>query len=103
MQGFSHYFENQSKLLIQKANSLKTRSQRQFAYRAVVLTIYGFQVTIPVLLGLFIGYTLDKHYPVNHISWILNMILIGAFVGFYNANIWFYKTIGLHKTKGRKK
>ncbi len=104
MQGFSHYFENQSKLLIKKANNLKNRSHRQFAYRAAVLTIYGFQVALPVLIGIFLGNLLDKHYPIQHISWTLNMILIGGIIGFCNANIWFYKTIGLHnKTKGGKR
>ncbi len=104
MQGFNRYFDNQSKLLIKKANNLKNRSQRQFAYRAALLTIYGFQVAIPVVIGIFIGRLLDNHLSVPHISWTLNMILVGGIIGFFNANIWFYKTIGLHpKNKRRKK
>ena len=92
MQGFNRYFENQSKLLIKKANNLKNRSHRQFAYRAAVL------------IGIFLGNLLDKRHPVQHISWTLNMILIGGIIGFCNANVWFYRTIGLHnKTKGDKK
>ena len=111
MQGFNQYFEQQANVLIKKANNLRDRSKRQHAYRAAILTIYGFQVAIPVLLGLFLGRFLDKNFAVNHISWVLNFVLLGALVGFYNANTWFCRTIQLKRTpkntatlkKGRKK
>ncbi len=103
MQGFNHYFESQANLLIQKANNLKNRSHRQFAYRAAILTIYGFQVAIPVVLGIFLGHLLDRYLSLQYISWTLNMILVGGIIGFCNANIWFYKTIGLHQKKERRK
>ena len=103
MQDFNHYFEDQANLLIKKANNLRNRSSRQFAYKAAILTIYGFQVAIPVTLGIFFGSLLDKRHPVEHISWTLNAVLLGGIIGFYNANMWFYKTIGLKKKKGDKK
>ena len=104
MQTSSHHFEEKANQLIRKVNRLKDRSKRQFAYRAAILTIYGFQVAIPVLLGIGVGTLMDKAWPYEHFSWVLNFILIGFLVGLYNANNWFYINIGLKKTKkGGKK
>ena len=93
MPGFNQYLNQQAKLLIKKANNLRDRSKRQHAYRAAVLTIYGFQVAIPVVLGLFAGIFLDQHFAIQYISWVLNCVLLGAFIGFYNANKWFYRML----------
>ena len=104
MQRFNGYVTEQADILIKKAENLSKRSHRPYVYRVAVLTIYGFQVTIPVLMGIFFGQLLDKSSPLRHISWTLNLILIGFIVGFYNANRWFYHTIGLknHKKGGKK-
>ncbi|MBQ3696085.1 MAG: AtpZ/AtpI family protein [Alphaproteobacteria bacterium] len=99
MPGFNQYFEQQANILIKKANNLRNRSQRKHAYHAAVLTIYGFQVAIPVLIGILAGAFLDKYYPVAHISWVLNFVLIGICIGFYNANAWFFRSVGLKKEK----
>lgn len=97
MQTFSHSFEVHQKQLLRKVRNLEKRPQRQFAYRAAFLTIYGFQIATPVVLGIFLGVFLDNTWPVNHISWTLNFILLGFLFGLYNANMWFYRTIGLKK------
>ena len=99
MQGFNQYFDQKAKLLIKKANNLRDRSKRQYAYQAAILTIYGFQVVIPAIIGLFLGMFLNKHFPIEHVSWTLNLILIGAVIGFYNANMWFGRMIGITRNK----
>jgi len=104
MQNFNDYLTEQADILIQKAENLSRRSHRQYVRRIAVLTIYGFQVAIPVLIGIFLGQLLDKSILIQHFSWTLNLVLIGVIIGFYNANRWFYHSIGLKKRKkGGKK
>lgn len=104
MQKFNTYLSEQADILIKKAENLSKRSHRQYVYRVAVLTIYGFQVAIPVLVGVFTGQVLDKHLPLTYIHWTLNLISIGFMIGFYNANHWFYHSIGLKRRKrGDKK
>lgn len=106
MLGLNQYFEQQAKLLIKKTENLKNRSKRQYVYRAALLTVYGFQVAIPVVVGIFLGLFLDKHYPSERIVWTLNLILIGFLIGLYNANTWLYHMIKIEKKtlkKGVKK
>lgn len=99
MQKFNDYLTQQADILIQKAEKLANRSQRQHVHRIAVLTIYGFQVAIPVVIGIFLGHFMDGTVPVQHFSWTLNLVLIGVMVGFYNANRWFYHSIGLKRRK----
>ena len=110
MSRFNHYFDQQAQILIRKATKLYNRSDRQYAHRAALLTVYGFQVAIPVVLGIFSGLFLDKCFPVAHLSWTLNLILLGFLVGFYNANAWFCRMMEIDwkiekgkKRKGVKK
>ena len=104
MQKFNDYLTQQADILIQKAEKLSRRSHRQYVHRIAVLTVYGFQVAIPVVLGIFVGRLFDRTIIINHFSWTLNLVLIGVIVGFYNANCWFYHSIGLKRRKrGGKK
>ena len=103
MQSFNHYLEKQASLLIKKATNMEKPASRQYVYRATLLTVYGFQVCIPVLLGIFAGIFLDRHFPLEHIAWTLNFILIGFLVGLYNANTWFYHMITSHHGKALNK
>ena len=99
MQSFDKYLEKQAALLIKKVANMEHPASRQHIYRTTMLTVYGFQVCIPVLLGIFIGVFLDRHCPLDKIAWTLNFILIGFLIGLYNANSWFYHTMELHKIK----
>ncbi len=99
MQNFNDYLTEQADLLVKKAEKLSQRSKRQYIFKAAILTIYGFQVVLPVVLGIFVGCFLDNKLKTQYISWTLNLILIGALVGFYNANRWFYHSVGLKKRK----
>ena len=99
MQKFNDYLTQQADILVKKAENLSKRSHRQYVHRITVLTIYGFQVAIPVIIGIFLGRFLDSHFYIQHFSWALNLILIGVIIGFYNANHWFYHSIGLTRRK----
>ena len=103
MQPFNQYLDEQANLLVKKAEKLENRSFRWHAYWATIFTIYWFQVTVPALLGVFLGILLDKHCPLERISWTLNLILIGFGIGLFNANRWFYRMMELHKNSSSKR
>lgn len=92
-------------LLIKKAKVLSKRKDRIFYMNAAILSVYGWQMAIPVLLGIILGHFLDKHVPISHFSWILNLIIIGFAIGWINASRWVRKegVIKKKKTKGKRK
>jgi ATP synthase protein I len=49
--------------------------------------IVGWSISIPTLLGILIGVTLDAHFPSVH-SWTLTMLFVGLMVGCLNAWHW---------------
>ena len=85
--------ENQkiAKLLQKKAHALNNRRNRIFYFNAAILSVYGWQMAIPVLLGIMLGRFLDKHLPSDTFSWTLNLIIIGFAIGIFNANYWIRK------------
>jgi len=104
MSSFDKQMEQTAKTLIRKAHSLERHEERSYVYRAALLTVYGWQMSIPVVIGIALGLFLDKSFPLQHISWTLNLILLGFGIGLYNANAWIKKTALLHsKDKGGKK
>ena len=103
MSAFDKYIREQTNLLLKKANNLEQRNKRVFVYNVTILTIYGFQVAVPVVLAIFLGVFLDRVLNTEHFSWTLNCILIGFIFGFYNANRWFYNAIELQKYKKNKR
>ena len=102
MQTFNQHFEQRAEQLMEKVQKLRDRSKRRFMLRATILTIYGFQVAVPVLLCLATGIFLDKVWPMEHLSWVLNFILLGFLIGLYNANSWFYKNVIIPSKRRRK-
>ena len=103
MLSFHKQLEKQAELLIHKTELLQQRSQRVFVYNAALLTVYGFQVAVPVILAILLGYFLDHHIPVDHLYWTFNLVILAFIVGFYNANHWFYKMLQLQKKKAKKR
>ncbi len=92
-----------TKVLIQKVKARQNRPKRSLFLNAAVLGTYGWHTCIPVILGIAIGKLLDKHIPFSPMSWTFNLVLIGFFIGVYNANKWL-KNEGYHNTvKARKK
>ena len=99
MEEFKRQLNKTARQLIKKADKRSDKENKQVVYRAALLSVYGWQMAIPVLLGIILGIFLDKVFPIPHFSWILNLILIGFVIGFYNATGWMKKNLGL---KGKK-
>ena len=95
MQEFKKQLNKTARQLIKKADKQQRKENKQVVYRAALLSVYGWQLAIPVLLGIVLGIFLDKILPIPHFSWILNLILLGFVVGFYNATQWMKKNLGL--------
>jgi len=86
-------------ILIQKAQKRAGRNKRSLFLNASLISVYGFQMVVPVLLGIFIGRFLDKHFPTDSFSWTLNFILLGFILGFISAYKWSTRE-GVIKKKG---
>ncbi|MGN0919672.1 MAG: AtpZ/AtpI family protein [Alphaproteobacteria bacterium] len=99
MEEFKKQLNKTARQLVKKADKMQHKENRRVIYRAALLSVYGWQLAIPVLLGIMLGILLDKVFPVPHFSWILNLILFGFVVGFYNASQWMKKNLTL---KGKK-
>lgn len=91
MSDFQKQLNKTARQLIKKADNRQKRAYIKINYNVVILSIYGWQVAIPVLLGLLVGNLLDKFCPVSF-SWTLNLIIIGFVLGFTNATIWLKKS-----------
>ena len=103
MSSFEKQMEQTTKTLIRKANNLERSQDRSYVYRAALLTVYGWQMSIPVIIGIALGLFLDEVWPLHHFSWTLNLILLGFGAGLYNANTWIKKTARLHPKKKEEK
>lgn len=96
MSDFQKQLNKTAKQLIQKANNRQQRRYIKINYNVAVLSIFGWQVAIPVLLSLLLGDLLDKFYPASF-SWTLNLIIVGFVVGFTNAIIWLKRSYQVKK------
>ena len=99
MEEFKKQLNKTARQLTKKTDKMQHKENRQVVYKAALLSVYGWQLAIPVLLGIMLGILLDRVFPIPHFSWILNLILLGFVVGFYNATQWMKKNLGL---KGKK-
>jgi ATP synthase protein I len=52
-----------------------------------MMGMIGWSVTVPTLLGAWLGVWLDKHHPSGH-SWTLTLLLSGLVLGCWNAWHW---------------
>lgn len=78
------------KTLIQKAQKLE-RGNSGMNFRVAVLSAFGWYMSIPVLCGIAFGHFMDKHFPVQGFSWILNCIFLGFAVGIGCVAYWVRK------------
>lgn len=85
---YTHDTQKTAKILIRKAKARQGRNDRLLFFNAAILGIYGWHITIPVILGIIGGKLLDKYVPLPPMSWTFNCVLIGFFMGVYNANRW---------------
>ncbi len=80
--------ENQ---LIHKAQQLENRDYRSLYVNVGIIGILGGIIIFPILLGILFGGWLDETYPVDVISWRLNLMLIGFVFGIYYGYVWVKK------------
>jgi ATP synthase protein I len=52
-----------------------------------VFGIIGWSISIPTLLGIFLGLYLDDHFSLGF-SWTLTLLFVGVIVGCLNAWYW---------------
>jgi ATP synthase protein I len=71
---------------------LKARSgkQKSIWLGLGMLGVIGWSVTIPTLLGVALGFWIDRHFP-SHYSWTLMLLFIGLMLGCLNAWYWVEK------------
>ena len=102
MEEFKRQLNKTARQLTQKVNRLEDKKKNQVVYRAVLLSVYGWQLAIPVLLGIMLGLLLDNLFPIKHFSWFFNLMILGFIAGFYNATQWMKKNLGLRDKKNDK-
>ncbi|MBR4931478.1 MAG: AtpZ/AtpI family protein [Alphaproteobacteria bacterium] len=80
------------KLLIKKAQKLKGKSRdSSVQIRITVLSVFGWYMCAPVLIGIALGRFADKHIPVDDFSWTLSFIGIGFAFSFAGIHYWMRK------------
>ena len=85
-------FENKkaeviSSELARKAVMMKLKKEQNIGVSFGFVAALGGVIIVPILLGIWGGTFLDKHYPV-HFSWRLSLIFCGFVWGMINAFFW---------------
>ncbi len=88
MAEFDSWEKETAARLVKKARLRNTRMTRRNEINASVLGVYGWQVALPVFIGLLIGSFLDNRFPIAPASWRFNLIMLGFVLGFLNATLW---------------
>lgn len=72
----------------------KLRAQRHVTktvwFGLGMMGLIGWSVAIPTLLGVMLGFWLDKHFPGGR-SWTLALLVAGLCIGCFNAWHWVAK------------
>lgn len=76
-----------SRHLVNKTDKDAFKPARGLAF----LGALGWNIPIPTFLGVLLGRWMDAHYKVASISWTLNFLLLGFFVGVFSAWQWLKK------------
>ncbi len=76
---------------IGKHEALKIKAQNHniqtIWYGLGMMGLVGWSISVPTLLGIFIGLFLDKEFPIDK-SWTLIFIILGLSLGCFNAWRW---------------
>lgn len=100
---YTNDVQKTAKALIKKAKARKIRPQQSLFMNAAILGTYGWHICTPVILGLIVGYVMDKYFPLPPMSWKFNCVLLGFIWGIYNANKWANQTGHKETVKERQK
>lgn len=78
-------------LKIKRHKKAKTEKKYSVLSSFSVFGLVGWNIVVPVLAGIFIGYWLDEYYQYKNVSWTLTGLLFGAVVGCINVCYWLNK------------
>lgn len=73
--------------LVRKAQQLKMRRRQRWNADFGMIASLGGVIIVPILLGVFGGGWLDKHFPLDF-SWRLSLLFLGLLWGFVNGYYW---------------
>ena len=73
---------------------IKIRAQKE-KHRSVwfglgMFGLVGWAVVVPTLIGVLLGQWIDDH-SYGHVSWTLNLLIVGLIIGCFNAWFWIQK------------
>ena len=78
--------------LAKRASRRLVNQNDQDAFKSAMglafLGALGWNIPIPTFLGVLLGRWLDANYKVARVSWTLNFLLLGFFVGAFGAWQW---------------
>jgi ATP synthase protein I len=68
---------------------IKGRRQRRRSplFYAGMFGIVGWSVAVPTVLGILLGWMIDRRWP-GAVSWTLTLMLVGVTLGCLNAWLW---------------
>jgi predicted F0F1-ATPase subunit len=77
----------------------KEQNKKRLWIKDVNLTSLGWELALPIFLGAFLGYQIDRHFNLKY-TFTLILLIFGIFAGYYNL----YKIIELEllRTKAAK-
>jgi predicted F0F1-ATPase subunit len=87
--------------LVFRAKSRAGRRRFLIFETASYLGVYGSYIIVPVILSAWAGRWLDKNYPVEGFSWVLNLVVLFTVLGFINATVWAFNE-GVKKTQNHR-
>ena len=68
----------------------RRRGHRTVWFGLGMMGLIGWSVSVPTMLGAFLGLWLDRHYPGGR-SWTLALLVAGLVLGCWNAWFWLAK------------
>jgi ATP synthase protein I len=66
---------------------LQGRKKSAFWQYAYVIGVGGWLLALPIVVGAYLGWYLDRKFP-DRISWTITLLLIGIGVGAFN--VWYF-------------
>jgi ATP synthase protein I len=78
---------------VQEQIDRKARAQRgagTLLARTAYFGTFGLMLVLPIVAGAYLGNWLDTHAKGFSFSWTISLIVIGVFVGTFNA-VWFVR------------